>query len=1078
MRTTAARTPPATSPKTRRNLAVVALLALATCNEPFDPSAPGSRTAARKTLGVVPPTETATWQRGISAVAPEGRFLQAVAMDTTRQVVVMFGGEDRPPTGGLPTTTQDLWEWSPTTGGWTMRPMSGAVPDARAGAAMVFDPVHNKMLLSGGRSASGYNYEDLWEWDPTTGAWTERSPAGAHPSARAQHGMVFEKTTGKILLYGGGRSSASTSDGTAVSTSLGDTWELDPATGTWTALAPASSPGVRHDFGLVWDSSRDKAVLFGGMQIDIPGATGVPKQDTWEWDAVAQTWSERTAAGSKPSQRYGHAMAFDGSRNQAVVFGGWDMVTTGSKNDLWDWDPATGAWTQRLTGTEIGVAGARTFASLVFDGVRARLLLFAGQVSYSPDPTTGSYGLVGSNEVWDIDPATVTFTNRSVAYQGPSARAYHAMAYNPTTGKTYVFGGVDPMWKSGGLADLWEWDGSQWAQVAEDKGPTPRLDAALAYDPARKSLILFGGTSWTGMAIPNETWEWNSTTRQWTQLAASGTPNVRWGHAMVADTVRNRILLFGGSNGVGVGPNDLWEWDGATLTWTNRTPVIAATAPLGRNYPVMSFDETRAKLVLYDGSRSPASASQSTSAFWDFDVVTAGWSLRDPNDSLPGTSNAYVVYDSARRRHVFFTDATVNGVVQTWELDTVSATWYVRSLGTTPGSRFRSAMVYDSARRRAVLFGGTLTSAPGGTADDTWEYSVTNLGNGEGCTAATAATCASGHCVDGVCCDVAACSGACKSCNVAGSAGTCVLAAAGTEVPGSCADGQACDGAGTCKSKNGQACAGAGTCASGFCVDGVCCDAACAGTCVACNLTGHVGTCTPQMAGTDPNSECGQGSGTCKSTCDGVGACTFPLGGSACGPCLTCDGAGTCTRPDPACGSGGSGGKPNPGSGGSGGSGGKPNPGSGGSGGAVNGGSSGSGGFGSGGFGSGGRGGSGGSSGSGGVGSGGSGGTRVTGSGGIGSGGAVGGSGGSLDAGITTARGGTGGASGGAGGALDAGGGHPDATVAADAGLVAKLQRGGCSCELGGARSPAIAFLPWALAAAGLVRRRRGQRKT
>jgi hypothetical protein len=66
------------------------------------------------------------------------------------------------------------------------------------------------------------------------------------------------------------------------------------------------------------------------MQVDIAGAAGVPKQDTWEWDPAAGTWTERTISGSKPSQRYAHAMAFDATRNKVVVFGGSDISTGGS----------------------------------------------------------------------------------------------------------------------------------------------------------------------------------------------------------------------------------------------------------------------------------------------------------------------------------------------------------------------------------------------------------------------------------------------------------------------------------------------------------------------------------------------------------------------------------------------------------------------------------------------------------------------------------------------------------------------------------------------------------------------------
>jgi N-acetylneuraminic acid mutarotase len=1062
-----------TSRTAARKAAIVVLLTLATCNESTRVSDRSAITPARKSMGPAPATETAVWARGYSVTAPEGRFLQAAALDETRQVVVMFGGENRTATGGAAQPTQDLWEWSLATGSWTLRPSVGAGPDARAGAAMVFDSARNKMVLFGGRAASGYNYEDLWEWDPTTGAWSEKSNAGSHPSARAQHAMVYEASSGKILLFGGGRSAAPSSDGTSVSTSLGDTWELDPATATWTALSPATSPSVRHDFGLVWDSTRSKAVLFGGMQIDIPGATGVPKQDTWEWDPVAQTWSERTSTGSKPSQRYGHAMAFDAGRGKVVVFGGYDMSTAGVKNDLWDWDATSGAWTQRLTGSETGVPRARSYASMIYDVARSRLDLLAGQVAPDTSDPAAYYSPLGTNDAWELDPATLTFSNRSIAYQAPQARAYHAMAYDQATGKVYVFGGVNPMLKGDALTDLWEWDGSTWNKVDTAQSPPGRIDGAMAYDPARRALILFGGNSWTTGMVANDTWEWSSATRQWTRLTTNGSPDARWGHGMVTDTVRQKVLLFGGSGGSG-GPgsgNEVWEWDGPTLSWSNRTPLSSSTVPSARVYPAMSYDEHRQKLLLYDGSRSPSVDGESTSAFWEWDPITTGWALRDPGDSLPDASNVYAVYDPIRRRHVFVTDASTNGLWQTWELDATSAAWYVRSLPDTPGNRFRSTMVFAGSRRVAVLFGGTLNIAPGGPANDTWEYQVSNLANGEGCTADTASSCASGYCVDGVCCESAGCSGACKSCNVPGSEGTCVLAPPGTEIPGSCSEGQACDGTGACKSMNGQPCTSGEGCASGNCTDGVCCNSACQGPCKTCNRVGSSGLCTFYAAGTDPDGDCGEGTGVCKSTCDGVGACTFPSTGVSCGTCLTCDGSGTCGGDDPACGAGGS----VPGKGGAGGS----VSGKAGAGGSVTS---------TGGAGgrtsstSGGAGGSGGASGGGAGGAsmatGGSGPAPFTGTGGVPS---DAGGGNATDAGAITVQGGAGGVVSGAGGApgLDGAAVTVDARGAGDAGLVAQLRRGGCSCELGQVTPSESTLGLWVLSiGVGAVAWRRRRRRS
>jgi MYXO-CTERM domain-containing protein len=1074
---------------------------LPTCTQESPES--GSRQSAftPRIFKPAPPTEVATWQRVTSTVAPDVRFLQAVAFDETRGVVVMFGGMTRTFMSGAH-PLQDTWEWSPATGAWTLRRASGPAPADRGGAAMAYDPVRKKVLMFGGRAASGYDYEDLWEWDPPSGEWTDRTSSGKHPAARAQHAMLYQKSTNKILLFGGGRSSSggTSLDGTGVSASIGDTWELDSATATWTMSTPATGPSARHDFGFAWDSTNNKAVLFGGLQVDVPGATGVPKQDTWEWDPGAQTWTDRTSMGDKPAARMAPAMAYDDTRKRVVLFGGVNMPNWDNQNDMWEWDTTAGGWTKVRTGAEAGMPAIRSYSSMVYDHAHARLLMLAGLAPYN-DPDLGNRGFLPCNEVWEIDPEALTFRDRSVAYQGPSARWYHSVAYSPTTGKSYVFGGVDTSGKSRELSDLWEWDGSTWRLVVTDTKPEGRHDAGLAYDPVLHSLILFGGTTFDGSQLTTDTWEWNETTRKWSRHTTNNNPGWRSGHAMVSDTKHNKVLLFGGFTRAALAMTEVWEWDGATLTWTSRTPPPSTRTPARHNYPVVSFDEPRGKLMLFHVSHDPSVEGQSTSAYWEWDGDTHGWELHDPGETLPEASYVYAVYDSIRRRHVLFTDAPDTNAPQTWELDANTETWTTRQPAITPFGRFRAGMAFDSGRRVAVLFGGNVyATSGGGVANDTWEYSVNKLANGEGCTTATAATCASGLCVDGICCATAGCTGPCMACNVRGSEGTCVQAQAGTEVAGSCSNGQACDGSGTCKSKNGQACTAASGCASGFCVDGVCCDKACTGDCKACNLTGHTGTCTPQMAGSDPDGECGQGTGVCKSSCDGVGACSFPLG-SPCGTCLVCDGIGACTRtdPDPESGcTGGSGGSGGAGGGGGGKDpiGGKPNPGAGGNGGSVKS-SSGSGGKidpGTGGSSggaitsSGGKAGSGGSSSS--VSSASSAGNLAGAVSSTPSGGGIPGGGSTMVA--STLETGSQGGSGGttvSGSNADAGGGSVGSSTAADAGVLpgdasatdggrsGKLGSRGCGCDVGQAESARDTFPMWTLLVGVGVLARRSRRR-
>jgi hypothetical protein len=956
----------------RSNGAIAALLFLTTCNqETAGPGASSTIESGKVALGVLPPSEVGVWQKAGGDIIPNGRYLQAAAFDETRKVVVMFSGAIFDGASGQIIPSKELWEWSPATGKWTNRSSAGSGPAERSGATMVFDSKRGKFVLFGGRAANGSNLDDTWEWNPADGTWSDVSGTGGRPKGRCQHGMVYEKSTDKILLFGGGLSDNATNDISRVLLSLNDTWEYDPATHAWTEIPkkPDSWPTIRHDFSLVWDTSRNKAVLFAGLQTDSSSVPGAAKQDTWEWDPATTAWTERTVVGRKPNARYSHTGAFDGSRNKMMVFGGWDIHNGWTLNDLWEWDPTTAAWTQRLTGKESGIPTGRMYASMVSNDAEKRFEVVAGATLYgslgrivSASGASGqpvvlqdmSFNPIIVWDTWELDPAKAVFTDRTPVLHGPSARSHHSMAFSPATKKTYLFGGFDLM-TGEKLDDLWEWDGKAWAKLTTDERPAGRSSAGLAYDQSRKSLILYGGTADGGNTTLDDTWEFVG--GKWIELEPIATPGGLSHHGMVTDTTRNKILVFGGTTGwekgteAGKDPlsSMVWEWDGTAMTWTNRTPTATFETAPGRELPVVAYDEGRQKLFVYD----EMDYNGSSSLFWEWDTISAGWAMRDTKDALThGATIGFFflgTYDPALRRVLVLTDSIDKGYEETWELDGNGPTWYVRKTLGSPGGHTSPAMAFDSIRDVIVLCGGG-SQMGGFLTNDTWEYNVTNVANGGACTADFASRCASGNCVDGVCCDVATCTGACMACNVPGFQGTCVLAKPGTEVPGSCESNQACDGTGACKTKNGQPCTTASPCASANCVDGVCCDSACTGECSSCNLTGQAGKCRPYTAGTDPEGECGKGTGVCKSTCDGVSRCAFPQPTLSCGDCMTCDGAGTCSLPAPYC---------NLGSGGKiGGEGGNTYP-TGGTGGIVIGGSGGRGG-------SGGNGGNGGNTGSGG----------------------------------------------------------------------------------------------------------------
>jgi hypothetical protein len=90
----------------------------------------------------------------------------------------------------------------------------------------------------------------------------------------------------------------------------------------------------------------------------------------------------------------------------------------------------------------------------------------------------------------------------------------------------------------------WAWDGTDWQLMKPDNESPARGEHAMVYDSARQRLVLFGGG---GNNIDyDDTWEWDGTS--WIQCYSTVTPSARSVHAMAYDSARQRTILFGGKD--------------------------------------------------------------------------------------------------------------------------------------------------------------------------------------------------------------------------------------------------------------------------------------------------------------------------------------------------------------------------------------------------------------------------------------------------------------------------------------------------------------------------------------------------
>ncbi|MFQ5505461.1 MAG: Kelch repeat-containing protein [Planctomycetota bacterium] len=209
-------------------------------------------------------------------------------------------------------------------------------------------------------------------------------------------------------------------------------------------------------------------------------------------------------------------------------------------------------------------------------------------------------------------------------------RADTALAFDPIRNRVVLFGGrwALPSFARTfiGMDDTWEYDGRSWKRRRPLSSPPPRYGHAMAFDPVGKRILLYGGFSGAMQAL-SDTWAWDG--RTWTQLFPRANPGPLWRHGMATDPARQRITLFGGStlnasvSKPGV-KNETWDWDGTT--WIRRFP---KTVPLARWKHGMAWFPSGKKIVMFGGM---ANLIQSVPAeTWEWDGTD--WRYHPPGGS-------------------------------------------------------------------------------------------------------------------------------------------------------------------------------------------------------------------------------------------------------------------------------------------------------------------------------------------------------------------------------------------------------------------------------------------------------------
>ncbi len=232
--------------------------------------------------------------------------------DQQRRRMILFGGQN-----ASYALKNDVYAMQDTTWGyyyWTQLSPAGTPPTPRMGAAAIYDPVGNRMLVFGGLDPSGYYRGDLYQLALAgTPTWSHLTPAGG-PTGRYGHSAIYDEPHHRMIVFGGSDSLSGAYDN--------DVWALNLPAATWTHLAPTGTPPPgRFQHTAVFDSRRDRMLVFGG-QVASGSAT-----DTWELNLAIATpaWTKLASTASAtgmPYTRYLHAAVYDSTGDRMMVYGG------------------------------------------------------------------------------------------------------------------------------------------------------------------------------------------------------------------------------------------------------------------------------------------------------------------------------------------------------------------------------------------------------------------------------------------------------------------------------------------------------------------------------------------------------------------------------------------------------------------------------------------------------------------------------------------------------------------------------------------------------------------------------------
>jgi hypothetical protein len=292
----------------------------------------------------------------------------------------------------------------------------------------------------------------------------------------------------------------------------------------------------------------------------------------------------------------------------------------------------------------------------------------------------------------------------------PKGRFMHEMSSVLGDDKIILFGGMfGSMGSENNETWLYDLSNNNWTMKNHTNKPSPRYLHSMA-PILNNEILLFGGQK--GGSPQNtfysDTWVYNITRDNWTNIAPSGTPSPVDGHAMATIYNDDKAVLFGGfPAGGGTNADETWVYDLSLNKWTKKNPL---SKPPNRYLHAMATIYNTDKIVLFGGHNGQNNNRKDT---WIYDLSANTWTQKTTLYNPPAMCRHSMATIYGDDKVLLF-----GSNQETWIYDFSDNAWKFIKPSTNPANDGRMAGIDGSPE--VILFGG-----PGvPNSDQTWKYDL------------------------------------------------------------------------------------------------------------------------------------------------------------------------------------------------------------------------------------------------------------------------------------------------------------------------------------------------------------------